>query len=291
MMVGEFDYNDLFTMDISRTNSSVGSIQFLFLIFLVFISIIIMSLLVALTVSEIEKLYNKADLIRLQKMVLQIVSTEDTIIHKPTILDWLPIKIQEPLKQVTSVFAHLKKQRAVGQKGYFKVCVRPFPKKLKPKSIKSWFYTNRDLVKKNWYQLYFYDPAKGTLGKPIDAVISRCIVNNALKLMRDREEKGRSSAYEQKMLFDKWSEWSNLQSPTPSPSAGSRRSRLYSECPMVEPLQFEDEDENRLEKLRQIRRKVDNLIELLESASSVMGKPSSLIETNMDDNDIMKTEL
>ena len=73
MMVGELDFVDNFTIDKSiQADDSEVTLQILFLLFVLFVSIIIANLIIGLTVSEIDDLYNEARAIRLQKMVTQV---------------------------------------------------------------------------------------------------------------------------------------------------------------------------------------------------------------------------
>ena len=73
MMVGELDFVDNFTIDKSiQADDSEVTLQIMFLLFVLFVSIIIANLIIGLTVSEIDDLYNEARAIRLQKMVTQV---------------------------------------------------------------------------------------------------------------------------------------------------------------------------------------------------------------------------
>ena len=74
--------------------SPQGTTQIIFVMFVVFVSIILMNLLLALTVSETDKLQNDGDLIRLEKTVNQITSTEDTLVHRPTLLQCFPHAVE-----------------------------------------------------------------------------------------------------------------------------------------------------------------------------------------------------
>ena len=74
MMIGELDYADNFTVDGSlASDDTVGTLQIMFALFVFFITIIIANLIIGLTVSEIEVLYNEARAIRLEKMVTQVI--------------------------------------------------------------------------------------------------------------------------------------------------------------------------------------------------------------------------
>ena len=112
--------------------------------FVVFVSIILMNLLLALTVSETDKLQNAGDLIRLEKTVNQITSTEDTLVHKPTLLQCFPRAVENQVIKATSIFEGLRKRRARADiNSIFKVCVRPFTPVAKPiGKNKSWAYSN-----------------------------------------------------------------------------------------------------------------------------------------------------
>ena len=55
-----------------QDENSTGSTQIIFAMFVVFVSIILMNLLLALTVSETDRLQNEGDLIRLEKTVTQV---------------------------------------------------------------------------------------------------------------------------------------------------------------------------------------------------------------------------
>ena len=75
MMLGEFDYEDHFTLDESKegTDWSIGSLQIIFILFLVLVSIIVQNLIIGLTVSEIETLFKKAKSIQLEQLVREVI--------------------------------------------------------------------------------------------------------------------------------------------------------------------------------------------------------------------------
>ena len=103
-----------------------------------------MNLLLAFTVSETDKLQDAGYLIRLEKTVSQITSIEDTLVHKPTILQCFPTGVAKRVYQNTSVFKGLKKR--IGRNNVessFRLCVRPFTPIEKPiGKYKSWAYSN-----------------------------------------------------------------------------------------------------------------------------------------------------
>lgn len=75
MMIGELDYTDNFSVDSSKLrDDSVGTVQIMFMLFVFFVSIIIANLIIGLTVSQIDDLYNEARAIRLEKLVTQVIS-------------------------------------------------------------------------------------------------------------------------------------------------------------------------------------------------------------------------
>ena len=121
-----------------------GSAQLIFVLFVIFLSIILMNLLLAFTVSETDKLQDAGYLIRLEKTVSQITSIEDTLVHKPTILQCFPTGVAKRVYQNTSVFKGLKKR--IGRNNVessFRLCVRPFTPIEKPiGKYKSWAYSN-----------------------------------------------------------------------------------------------------------------------------------------------------
>ena len=55
-------------------DDSVGTVQIMFALFVFFVSIIIANLIIGLTVSQIDDLYNEARAIRLEKLVTQVIS-------------------------------------------------------------------------------------------------------------------------------------------------------------------------------------------------------------------------
>jgi len=74
MMIGELDYTDNFSVDSSKLrDDSVGTVQLMFMLFVFFVSIIIANLIIGLTVSQIDDLYNEARAIRLEKLVTQVI--------------------------------------------------------------------------------------------------------------------------------------------------------------------------------------------------------------------------
>ena len=75
MMTGELDYTDNFSVDASELrDESVVTVQIMFAFFVFFVSIIVANLIIGLTVSQIDDLYNEARAIRLEKLVTQVIS-------------------------------------------------------------------------------------------------------------------------------------------------------------------------------------------------------------------------
>ena len=74
MMIGELEYEQNFTVDVSREPSdwSIGSLQIMFMACLVLVSIIIQNLILGLTISETEKLFKKAKSYQLEHLVKQV---------------------------------------------------------------------------------------------------------------------------------------------------------------------------------------------------------------------------
>ena len=74
MMVGELEYDNNFTVDLSKEQSdwAIGSLQIIFMLFLVLVSIIVHNLIIALTVSEIDVLFQTARSIQLEHLVRQV---------------------------------------------------------------------------------------------------------------------------------------------------------------------------------------------------------------------------
>ena len=77
IMAGEFDYYDNFSFDASADDVSFGSNQLLFVLAFGFMTIIIMNLLIGLTVSNLTELTEEADIIRMEKTVNLVASTQD----------------------------------------------------------------------------------------------------------------------------------------------------------------------------------------------------------------------
>ena len=79
MMTGELEFGDNFTIDDSKKDDDANvTVQLVFLLFVFLITIIIANLIIGLTVSEIDVLYNEARAIRLEKMVTQVIYTHFT---------------------------------------------------------------------------------------------------------------------------------------------------------------------------------------------------------------------
>jgi len=156
--------------------------------FVVFVSIILMNLLLALTVSETDKLQNAGDLIRLEKTVNQITSTEDTLVHKPTLLQCFPRAVENQVIKATSIFEGLRKRRARADiNRIFKVCVRPFTPVAKPiGKNKSWAYSNTTRSNDEYLEIYFYDEKKGGRGFTTGYKMPKQIAENALRVVSTR---------------------------------------------------------------------------------------------------------
>ena len=74
MMTGELDYGDRFLYNSEEFGS--GSVQVALFLFIMIVNIVISNLLVGLTVSETDKIFNKAGILRLKRTVSQIVAID-----------------------------------------------------------------------------------------------------------------------------------------------------------------------------------------------------------------------
>ena len=83
MMIGELEYNDNFTVDISKEPSdwTIGTLQILFTLLVVLISIIIHNLILGLTVNEVDVLFKTARSIQLEHLVRQVSYSVPYIRH------------------------------------------------------------------------------------------------------------------------------------------------------------------------------------------------------------------
>ena len=96
MMIGEFDYDDNFASDYSKTGSffrlshnDVAQITFVF--FIMFVSIILANLIVGLTVNKTDELFRKADNYYNSKKVLNISMIEKLLLVTG-VSKWIPQK-------------------------------------------------------------------------------------------------------------------------------------------------------------------------------------------------------
>lgn len=201
MMVGELDFVDNFTVD--KSGDSEVTLQLMFLLFVIFVSIIIANLIIGLTVSEIDDLYNEARAIRLHKMVTQLVNLEDLFINKPSITDCLPSSVRTRMRHVTSLFSYLENLKISKDnktiKGSstspWKLCVRPFAPKRKINKtaggVVEWvgnkFFKKRTVTTDN--NIFFYDEVKGSIGTEIGYSLPTHIVTNTIALLEEREKK------------------------------------------------------------------------------------------------------
>ena len=201
MMIGELDFVDNFTVD--KSGDAEVTLQLIFLLFVLFVSIIIANLIIGLTVSEIDDLYNEARAIRLHKMVTQLVNLEDLFINKPSITDCLPRSVRDRIRHVTSLFSYLDKLKREKDnktiKGSstspWKLCVRPFaPKRKKIEAVGGvveWignkFFKKRTATTDN--NIFFYDEVKGSIGTEIGYSLPSHIVTNTIAILEEREKK------------------------------------------------------------------------------------------------------
>ena len=84
MLIGEFDFNDTFTIENVRefgVPASQGLTQFIFVLLLFLVSIVIANLIIGLSVSNIDQLMKESEVYKMEKMVQQITAAENFFNH------------------------------------------------------------------------------------------------------------------------------------------------------------------------------------------------------------------
>ena len=102
MMSGEFDFDDNFVFDGSENMLA----QAVFFVFFITMTLVLTNLLIGMTVSKTEELLKQANMIKLQKMVAQILCLEDMLSKSRQLRRLLPKPARRWLDRKTRLFAH-----------------------------------------------------------------------------------------------------------------------------------------------------------------------------------------
>ena len=118
MMMGEFDFDNNFIKDETRPDSSHPvTAQFFFVLFYICVSIVLSNLIVGMTVSKTEELFNHAKVIKLTAISKEVISMEKILLRDLKSLTWFQRKFRER----TQIFQLLKRKGLTNPV----VCVSP----------------------------------------------------------------------------------------------------------------------------------------------------------------------
>lgn len=103
MMMGEFEYADLFTDNNEAPRRLPATSRVIFLLFIILASIVLMNLMVGLAVSDIQGLQEEGHVRRLEKQAEFLRQLEKVISFKAIESKWFPGIVSKILKRKRSI--------------------------------------------------------------------------------------------------------------------------------------------------------------------------------------------
>ena len=103
MMAGEFNFDDYFDFEaVEKSGSRNYSTQVMFVFFVIIISLIVMNLLIALTVSKIDSLKKKGKLLQVKRIIKDVTSLSSMVRYNKNkwlknLIEFYPINVQMPI--------------------------------------------------------------------------------------------------------------------------------------------------------------------------------------------------
>ena len=218
-MAGEFEYYDNFAWDATIIDKAYVSVQLLFILLFGFLTIIIMNLLIGLTVTKLDDLSRKAEIIRLEKMVTLISSNHElflsrnfslqTILKKwnltrigqiGSLFNYIKIKQNEMAKEFTKQ-PYVKSSHSDFTFHYIsesKICFEPNKEKMNSDSRTQ----KIRLFETSGLPVYLYNERTGAKEADIKLKLPDNIAKNCMDLINDKDEQ--SLKYKVKTLEDEF---------------------------------------------------------------------------------------
>ena len=207
LMLGEFEYYENFSWDASSIDKGYGSVQLLFVLSFGFMTIIIMNLLIGLTVTKLDDLSKEAEIIRSEKMVTLIASTQDALFNAKVgkLFKWLKCrklchigqlfqKIQDKANKVEKgkkFQAHLSLQRISSTK----ICFEPNRKKRLQDGRRQ-----RIKLDDGGFPVYLYNERNGKKEMALDLKLPCSVVGDCLKVIKEKHDQQRK--YKERTVED-----------------------------------------------------------------------------------------
>ena len=175
MLIGEFDFDDTFTIENVRefgVPASQGLTQFIFVLLLFLVSIVIANLIIGLSVSNIDQLMKESEVYKMEKMVQQITTAEKFFNHN--LLSYLvPKRFRNSFEEKTKLFGRLKRKG----KTCSKVCIVP---------------NNSSKVSKfgkmKFYKIFTFNETEGTKGNSINMNLPESILEKTLQCLKTKTD-------------------------------------------------------------------------------------------------------
>ena len=175
MLIGEFDFNDTFTVEnvnIYGVPASQGLTQFFFVLLLFLVSIVIANLIIGLSVSNIEELLKESEIYKMEKMVQQISAAEKFFNHN-LLSSLVPKRFRDSFEGKTKLFARLKRKGLPCSK----VCILP------NKSSKT-----AKFGKMKFFKIFTFNELEGTKGNSISMDLPESILEKTLQCLKAKTE-------------------------------------------------------------------------------------------------------
>ena len=181
-MLGELEFSDHFVYnEVEEFGGRNFSVQVLFLIFVIFVSIIIMNLLVALTVSATGKLREEGEIIQAEKRMKDIVKGASIFRKHRFFTNWETVKEKLGFgKQSSLIMGH---EGQLAKRSTSKICV----KYTEAKSSKSIWQEIKNIWRGGPYPIFSYDFKKD---KPFKINVPLHIINKT-KVTLEKKSKRR----------------------------------------------------------------------------------------------------
>ena len=209
LMLGEFEYYDNFSWDATTIDKGYVSVQLLFVLSFGFMTIIIMNLLIGLTVTKLDDLSKEAEIIRSEKMITLIASTQDVLFNSKfpfaVVLKWLGYK---KFKHIGQLFPHIETRAnkiPKGQKNQShlmlhristtKVC-------FEPNREKRLYDERRQKIKldDNGFPVYLYNERSGNKEMALNLILPCSVAGRFLKIIKEKDDQHRK--YKEKTVED-----------------------------------------------------------------------------------------
>ena len=192
MMVGEFEYEDHFVANDAWFDPYYILPNMVFITFLVTVAIVLQNLMIAMTITEMQEIYYKADIVTAERQIYPLLMAEQ-------ILNWLSEvcccvggqRLIEMVKCRSLVSSYMEKYGGEDSENgvtHRMVCVKPHSRKkgvLLPTDDETVIASLVSYISKERFKIYFYNESTRTAGKKTKFTLPKNIVKSALKLILD----------------------------------------------------------------------------------------------------------